>query len=181
MYSKRMSGPCPLSCITFRERTHPACNRCKAGGVYASDQEKPVPMMLYRSRPRKASIMPFEGSEYYTLCVSTDVNHFCPISTTTGPVVACRLDWPRQQPISCILPDDSGCSHVNTRSTNQLEHPSSDYGLESNSHSPNHSGQPTHRINNSVVQTTKTIQLDPSVYLGHDTSAVAAEYITSQS
>ncbi|QRW18455.1 Fungal Zn(2)-Cys(6) binuclear cluster domain [Rhizoctonia solani] len=38
MYAKRVSGPYPLSCITCRERrkkcdrTHPACNRCKASG-----------------------------------------------------------------------------------------------------------------------------------------------------
>ncbi|CEL55926.1 hypothetical protein RSOLAG1IB_01939 [Rhizoctonia solani AG-1 IB] len=38
MYTKQVSGPYPLSCITCRERrkkcdrTHPTCNRCKAGG-----------------------------------------------------------------------------------------------------------------------------------------------------
>lgn len=38
MYTKRISGPYPLSCITCRERrkkcdrTHPTCNRCKTGG-----------------------------------------------------------------------------------------------------------------------------------------------------
>ncbi|CAE6412745.1 unnamed protein product [Rhizoctonia solani] len=57
MYTKRVSGPYPLSCITCRERrkkcdrTHPTCNRCKTGGFtclgYASRDGRDVD----RSRP----------------------------------------------------------------------------------------------------------------------------------
>ncbi|CUA70911.1 hypothetical protein RSOLAG22IIIB_04401 [Rhizoctonia solani] len=54
-----------------------------------------------------------------------------------------------------------------------IDDPSNDHDLESSSRSI----RPTHQRNNPIIQST---QLDLSVYLSPDTSAVAADYITSQ-